>query len=134
RAGVDAATDALFTAWGAPQEIWEDGTVQGFADRMASPEMEVFLALDPADGYRASADPRLAVYGALDTQTAADLNAPRLEEASAPGQTRILVLDDQDHFFLRGEGLAPGEHAFGEMTLAPELPRAIVDWLVRFED
>ncbi|XBQ16738.1 MAG: alpha/beta fold hydrolase [Oceanicaulis sp.] len=128
-AGVEEATDALFRAWGAPQDIWEDGTVAGFAERMASPEMEVYLGLDPAAGYAASTDPRLAVYGDLDTQTAPDLNAPLLMDASAPGQTTLVVLEDQDHFFLRGEGLAPGEHAFGEMALAPELPAAILDWL-----
>ncbi|MGJ3232017.1 MAG: alpha/beta hydrolase [Oceanicaulis sp.] len=128
-AGVHAATDALFTAWEAPQEIWEDGTVAGFAERMASPEMEVFLGLDPLPGYRASADPRLAVYGDLDTQTAPALNAPLLMEASAPGQTTLVILEDQDHFFLRGEGLAPGEHAFGEMHLAPQLPAVIAEWL-----
>ncbi|MFP4519842.1 MAG: alpha/beta hydrolase [Oceanicaulis sp.] len=132
-AGVHAAADALFRAWEAPQEIWEDGTAAGFADRMASAEMEVFLSLDPLPGYRGSADPRLAVYGDLDTQTAPELNAPRLMEASAPGQTTLVILQDQDHFFLRGEGLAPGEHAFGEMRLAPELPQAIADWLARME-
>ncbi|MFW6412807.1 MAG: hypothetical protein ACOC0V_01605, partial [Oceanicaulis sp.] len=128
-AGVAEATDALFQAWGAPQEIWDDGTVAGFAQRMASAEMEVYLGLDPAPGYAASSDPRLAVYGDLDTQTAPDLNAPLLMQASAPGQTTLVVLGDQDHFFLRGEGLEPGEHAFGEMALASELPAVILDWL-----
>ncbi|MEQ8435779.1 MAG: alpha/beta fold hydrolase [Oceanicaulis sp.] len=128
-AGVNQATDALFTAWEAPQEVWEDGTVAGFAARMASPEMQVYLGLDPAPGYRASADPRLAVYGDLDDQTHPDLNAPLLMEASQPGQTTLVILEDQDHFFLRGEGLEPGEHAFGEMHLAPQLSAAIADWL-----
>ena len=126
---VQAATDRLFRAWEAPEEIWADGTVEAFAARMASPEMQVFLSLDPRPGYRASADPRLAVYGRLDDQTAPDLNIPLLAAASAPGQTAIVVLDDQDHFFLRGEGLAPGEHAFGQMALAPELPATILAWL-----
>lgn len=127
--GVAAATSALFTAWEAPPELWDDGTVDGFAARMASAEMEVFLGLDPLPGYRASTDPRLAVYGDLDTQTDPDLNAPLLMEASRPGQTTLVILPDQDHFFLRGDGLEPGEHAFGEMHLAPELPDAVARWL-----
>src|SRR5690606_29525112 len=79
---------------------------------------------DPAPALQAIAVPALAVYGGLDTLTSPAQNAGRLVELMARGRTRALalhILPDEDHFFLRGDGLPPGTHRAGKMALSPVL-------------
>jgi pimeloyl-ACP methyl ester carboxylesterase len=130
REAVHDAVRAMFELTGAPQEAYEDGTFDQYAGRMAGVEMRDFLAYDPAPVFAQVGVPTLAVWGDVDRQTSPALNAPIMEAARGadPAYTAV-ILPDQDHFFLRGEGLAPGEHRFGEMALAPELPRAILSWM-----
>ncbi|MFC4725986.1 alpha/beta hydrolase [Glycocaulis abyssi] len=127
---VYAAVRALFELLEAPDHVYEDGSFEQYASRMASIEMADFLDYDPAPAFGGLQVPTLAVWGAIDRQTSPALNAPILERVRGddPAYTAV-VLPDQDHFFLRGAGLEPGEHRFGEMSLAPELPDAIISWL-----
>jgi uncharacterized protein len=130
REDVFAAVRTLFETLEAPQSVYEDGSFDQYAERMAGREMQVFLSHDPVPAFSRVTRPVLAVWGDLDRQTRPGLNRPGLEAArhEAAGFTAV-VLEDQDHFFLRGEGLAPGEHRFGAMALVPELPAAILAWL-----
>lgn len=128
-AGVETATRALFTAWDVPEELYEDGTFESFAARMASPEMEVFLAHDPAAPLARSRDPRLVVYGAADYHTSPTVNIPLVETASAGAPTHIVVLDDENHFFLKAPGHGPDDFVAGEMVLSSALGEAMADWL-----
>jgi uncharacterized protein len=130
REPVDAAVRALFEMLEAPDHVYEDGSFDQYAGRMAGVEMRDFLAYDPGPAFAQVGVPTLAVWGDVDRQTSPALNAPILEAARGadPAYTAV-ILADQDHFFLRGEGLAPGEHEFGEMALAPELPQVILSWM-----
>jgi hypothetical protein len=48
----------------------------------------------------------------------------------APLPSPVLrVVEDHDHFFLRGDGLPPGTHRFRQMHVAPELLREMTAWL-----
>ena len=129
RAAVEAATDALFRTIGlADEEIAE--LTPDFVARMASPEMQVFLGHDPAPAFGRVSDPVLAVWGGVDPLTAPALNVPVfLDHRHSASRLTIVVLPDEEHFFLRGEGLAPGKHAFGKMSLSPRLVETIADWL-----
>lgn len=130
REPVYAAVRALFELLGAPDHVYEDGSFEQYASRMAGVGMRDFLAYDPAPAFGQITVPTLAVWGDIDRQTSPQLNAPILQAARAgDAHYSAVVLEDQDHFFLRGEGLAPGEHRFGAMELAPELPAEILGWL-----
>lgn len=129
RAAIADAADRLFAVTGlGPEEIAEVRPF--FIDRMASPEMQVFLSHDPGAALGRITDPLLALWGSADVLTAPAINVPVfLERTRANHQATVLVLPGEDHFFLRGEGLAPGEHRAGEMQLSPALASAIDRWL-----
>ncbi|MCC5997266.1 MAG: alpha/beta hydrolase [Oceanicaulis sp.] len=130
REDVFAAVRTLFETLEAPASVYEDGSFDQYAERMAGREMQVFLSHDPVPAFSQVERPVLAVWGELDRQTRPGLNRPGLEAARhEAAEFTAVILEDQDHFFLRGEGLAPGEHRFGAMALAPELPAAILAWL-----
>jgi len=130
REDVFAAVRTLFETLEAPQSVYEDGSFDQYAERMAGREMQVFLSHDPVPAFSRVAKPVLAVWGDIDRQTRPGLNRPGLEAArNEAAEFTAVILEDQDHFFLRGEGLGPGEHRFGAMALAPELPAAILTWL-----
>jgi len=129
REAIGQGADRLFAMVGlSAQEIAE---VRGdFVDRMASPEMQVFLAHDPAPAFAKVTDPVLAVWGTHDDLTEPSLNAPIfLARRSEPGALTLAVLPREDHFFLRGEGLAPGEHVEGKMELSSALVDLVAGWI-----
>lgn len=132
-AAVEAATRSLFSAWQVPDEIYHDGTFESFAARMASPEMEVFLAHDPASALALSADPRLVIFGGADYQTSPSVNLPLIEAASAEADAEFIVLEGENHFFLKAPGHGPGAFVEGEMVLSEPLGAAMADWLARRE-
>lgn len=126
---LELATDALFAVIGVPED--QRGEIrQGFVTRMGSPEMQVFLGHDPAPDYRAIKAPVLAVWGGIDTLTSPSLNAPAFLDTLRPdSDLTIKIVPWEDHFFLLGEGLEPGEHAFGKMSLSPRLADAVAVWV-----
>jgi uncharacterized protein len=128
QAGID-----LFTRVGIDlDEARTSGLLAGFVERLSSPWFRYFLRHDPAGDYRAVRVPVLALYGALDNLTAPALNGPALESAlNASGSADLVlrVVEDQDHFFLRGDGLPPGTHRFRQMHVAPDLLREMTAWL-----
>ncbi|WP_073975402.1 serine aminopeptidase domain-containing protein [Erythrobacter donghaensis] len=126
---IGQGADRLFAMVGlSAQEIAE---VRGdFVDRMASPEMQVFLAHDPAPVFARVTDPVLAVWGTHDDLTEPSLNAPIfLAKRHDAGALTLAVLPREDHFFLRGEGLAPGEHVAGKMELSSALVDLVAGWI-----
>jgi len=114
--------------------VMDSGMIAGFSERMTDRWMGDFLAHDPGVAQRQVKQPVLAVYGAIDRLTSPALNAGPLMSnlAEAPvTDIQLVVLPVQDHFFLRSEHLAPGEHKFGEMHIAPELTHLLANWLQR---
>ena len=129
RAAVEAAVRNLFKEAGSTEEEIAEN-LEGFTDRMASPEMQVFLAHDPMPVFAKVTDPVLAVWGGIDPLTAPEINVePYLLNRNPASRLTVQVLPNEEHFFLYGEGLAPGEHKFGQMKLSPRLPQVIADWL-----
>jgi uncharacterized protein len=130
---IEPLAVALFEALGMDMaEVREERLVENFVERLTSPWFRYFLAHDPTEDYRKVRIPTLAVYGSIDRLTSVALNAPPLQAAfEQAGNERLTleVLADQDHFFLRGDNLPPGEHRFREMHVAPELLSLLVRWL-----
>ena len=128
RSAIEAATDALFARIGLTAEELAEARPQ-FIDRMASPEMQVFLSHDPGPAFARVTDPVLAVWGGIDTLTAPAQNVPVfLDLRNSDSRLTSIVLPDEDHFFLRGEGLPPGQHRRGQMRLSDRLIRTIDFW------
>ena len=129
RAAVEAAVRNLFKEAGATEEEIAEN-LEGFTDRMASPEMQVFLAHDPMPVFAKVTDPVLAVWGGIDPATSPAINVqPYIVNRNPASRLTVSVLPEEEHFFLYGEGLEPGEHKFGQMKLSPHLPNAINQWL-----
>lgn len=129
REAIARHADRLFAMVGLnAQEVAE--VRPDFVNRMASPEMQVFLAHDPAPAFAKITDPVLAVWGTHDQLTEPSLNVPIfLSARSEAGALTLAVLPRADHFFLRGEGLAPNEHVAGRMELSGALIDLIAPWI-----
>lgn len=131
---VADSADALFEATGlSSDEIAE--IRPDFISRMASPEMQVFLGHDPASTFALVAEPILMVWGNRDTLTSPAQNVPVfISQQNENAEVTLMVLPDEDHFFLRGQGLPPGEHRMGAMALSPVITEVIADWIGRLAD
>jgi len=91
-----------------------------------------FFSLDPAPFLRRIQSPALAIYGAADTQTTPAQNVLPLYEAwqsGGPGDYRVVILGDEDHFFLRHDGRRLEKHRNGEMEVSPRLLGLMGHWL-----
>jgi pimeloyl-ACP methyl ester carboxylesterase len=132
--GVGRAADRLFALVGmSPEEIAD--VQPGFVSRMASPEMQVFLAHDPSLALARMTAPMLAIWGSHDDLVDPQAHIPvLLANRHADGALTVMVLPREDHFFLRADGLAPGQHEFGAMQLSPKLAAAIRFWLGEIVD
>lgn len=129
RAAIAQGADHLFLLVGlSTQEIAE--VREDFIDRMASPEMQIFLAHDPIVAFAKVTDPVLAVWGTHDQLTAPAINVPPfLAQRNDAGALTIAVLPREEHFFLRGKGLAPGEHENGRMELSGAIIDLLASWI-----
>ncbi len=128
RAAVVASAHMLAREVGIAEDKVET-ELKDFIDRMASAEMKVLLGHDPAPAFGEVEVPVLAVWGAIDPLTRPQLNAPALLAAHAgKGELTSVIIPGDEHFFLRGEGLKPGEHKRGAMKLSPDLVRVLADW------
>lgn len=126
---LESATDALFATIGVPEDQVE-AIRGGFLARMGSPEMQTLLGHDPAPAYGQITVPVLAVWGDADTLAAPALNAPALiENRNAGSALTVVVLPDEDHFFLVGEGLEPGKHEPGKMSVSTQLVEVVGSWI-----
>lgn len=129
-AAVEAASLRFARAINAPQEDIDNGELQPFIDRMASEEMQRFLSHDPAPAFAAVDTPVLAVWGGADIHTAPGLNLPPLAAARHPDAAlTAVVIPAEDHFFMEGDGLAPGEHVRGRMRLSERLAAVVGPWI-----
>lgn len=120
----------VFTAWGAPDHAYTDGSVEGFAGAMVRPSMAAFLRFDPAQYLASIATPSLFVYADGDLQTRPAFNLPALLGEVAPsGATTLLVIPGSDHFFLHLPGEAVNVHRFGEMQMSDPMLSAVTGWI-----
>jgi hypothetical protein len=144
RAALEAITDAAIAAnpdkvretvlafgriAGVPEQAVRDGALDGFIERMASVEMQVFLSYDPVPAFAGVRAPMLVVWGSIDKQTAPALNEPPLKAAChRDAKVSIIILPDEDHFFMRGQDLPPGKHEYGKMSVSPALFDTMGRW------
>jgi pimeloyl-ACP methyl ester carboxylesterase len=127
---LSAAADRLFIITGLTPEQVEE-IRPDFIRRMASAEMRVFLAHDPAKAFTLVQVPVLAIWGTHDRLTEPSSNAPIfLKNRNPASALTAIVLPNEDHFFLRGEGLPPGKHEAGKMHLSDRLVSEIVRFII----
>jgi uncharacterized protein len=85
------------------------------------------LEYDPRPALRRIRCPVLALYGALDVQVPAALNAPAMRQALP--HARVEVLPDVNHMFQRAKTGSPVEYTQIEETVSAEVQEIVVRWL-----
>jgi uncharacterized protein len=85
---------------------------------------------DPRPALRKVACPVLALYGDLDLQVPADLNAPAMEQALAGNpKHRVVTIPGVNHLFQNAVTGSPVEYARIEETVAASVLDIVADWL-----
>lgn len=132
--GFYAHGRAACLAWGdPPEEITEQFVEEAFGD-LRQPWYEYFFATNPRSSLENVRQPLLALSGSADQQIPMHLGVrPLVDALLAAGNSNftVTVLPDEDHFFMKGEGLAPNEHVSGKMEFSSEALSTISDWLTR---
>jgi pimeloyl-ACP methyl ester carboxylesterase len=103
------------------------GQLGGQLDVAASRWFRSVLDFDPRPVLQRVRCPVLAVYGSLDLQAPADLNAPALR-AALPA-ARVEVLPGLNHLLQRAETGSPVEYTRIDETVAPAVLEMVGDWL-----
>ena len=91
-----------------------------------------FLRYNPAPLLGELTQPVLALYGELDTQVPADVNAPAMREALSAAPTdrnRVRVLDGVNHLLQPATTGSTAEYSQIEVTVAESVLEAITSWL-----
>ncbi len=85
---------------------------------------------DPRPALRKVACPVLALYGGLDLQVPADLNAPAMEQALAGNpKHRVVTIPGVNHLFQNAGTGSPLEYARIQETVAASVLDTVADWL-----
>jgi hypothetical protein len=101
-------------------------SVQREAQRFCAPWFYEVLRIDPQSEYRSFDGPVLALFGGLDSQVSATLNAPAAEALS---NVEVEIIDEANHLFqIAGTG-AVVEYATIEETMTPEVSERVVSWI-----
>ncbi|MCB1023350.1 MAG: alpha/beta hydrolase, partial [Acidobacteria bacterium] len=107
------------------------GLLKGYLE---SPWYLHFFAFDPAADLSKIKSPIFAIYGGEDSNVPWRIQLPALVEAvSASGNQdlSVVVIPDEDHFFLEFEGKRLEKHNPGKMLIADEFYSAIDAELMR---
>ncbi len=123
---------AACLAWGdPPEEVTNEFVEEVFGD-LRQRWYEHFFGTNPANEIIKIKVPLLAIFGSADVQTPPQLNLNYLNQALIAGghnEFTIVVLPNEDHFFMKGEGLPPNEHVLGNMHLSELFLVTLRDWL-----
>jgi hypothetical protein len=106
------------------------GATQQFGrqiDVAASRWFRFILDYDPRPVLQRLGCPVLALYGGVDLQVPADLNAPEMRKALGRGDVRTLA--GLNHMFQHATTGSPLEYAQIEETVAPEALEEVIAWL-----
>lgn len=128
---------AACLAWGdPPQDVTNEFVTEAFGD-LRQPWYEYFFSSNPQVNLKKLNQPVLALFGSEDQQTPPKLNVEplsRLLVQAGNNSFSIVVLPNEDHFFLTGDGLAPNEHVHGKMEMSQKALVAIKYWLKQHLD
>ena len=119
-------------AWGdPPEEVTPEFVTEAFGD-LRQRWYEYFFSSDPAAAFGKLKVPTLAIFGTADVQVPVETNAPLLLGsllAAGNDDFEIVVLPEEDHFFMTGDGLAPNEHRSGKMRFSDAMLRRLEGWI-----
>lgn len=96
------------------------------------PWFRYFLETDPADFWKKVKCPVLALNGEKDTQIAADVNLPAIENALQSGGNRnvkTVKFPGLNHLFQPCKTGLPAEYGQIEETISPEVLETIASWI-----
>jgi pimeloyl-ACP methyl ester carboxylesterase len=135
RARFDAIAFDFLAAHGVPRNEVDPKLAQSLLEGyLEAPWYWYFVANDPRDDLTRINTPVLAVFGGADESVPWRTHLPALTAALAEAgnsDITLVVLPDQDHFFLEFEGHRMEKHNPGEMKIADELFEVIDDELLR---
>jgi pimeloyl-ACP methyl ester carboxylesterase len=120
-------------AWGdPPEEVTPEFVTDAFGD-LRQNWYRQFFASEPQAALRQLRQPVLAVFGGADQQVTLDQNLRTFVESLGQAGNQsftVSVLPDEDHFFLRAEGMAPNEHVHGQMKVSEAALQVVGDWIL----
>ncbi|MBZ5581331.1 MAG: alpha/beta fold hydrolase [Acidobacteriia bacterium] len=106
------------------------GQVGGQIPLASSRWFRFVLDFDPGPALARIQCPVLALYGGLDLQVPADLDAPAMEKALAANPNhKVLTLSRLNHMFQTAATGSPLEYSQIEETVAPLALKAVGDWM-----
>ncbi|SMD32601.1 hypothetical protein SAMN04488029_0950 [Reichenbachiella faecimaris] len=94
---------------------------------------QYFYNTNVTDFIRKIEKPYLVVFGENDIQTSVELNLIPINQALSEAGNKhykIVVLSDEDHFFLRSNNKRMEKHEFGKMKISDRLMTTIRNWLL----
>lgn len=97
-----------------------------------TPWYTYFFNNDNADNIRKIKKPYMAIFGGNDDQTSIEQNLLPMVRAFKDAKNenyRIVILSDEDHFFLRYKDERMIKHEFGKMEVSGRLISTIKEWL-----
>ena len=99
--------------------------------QMTSPWMTTFIRFDPATAWREVEVPVLAINGTLDTQVAADINLPAIEEAvrNGGGSIEVVRLEGLNHMLQPAITGGPDEYGAIKTTMDEEAMAIIANFI-----
>lgn len=100
--------------------------------QMTSPWMTNFIRFDPATAWREVEVPVLAINGTLDTQVAADINLPAIEEAvrNGGGSIEVVRLAGLNHMLQPAITGGPDEYGAIKTTMDEAAMAIIADFIL----
>lgn len=105
------------------------GSAAAFRQQMDSRWMQKFLDLDPAEYLPRVSCPILALQGAKDCQVIAEPNKKAITRLVGKN-VDYKVFENMNHLFQHCTTGSPEEYMLIEETIAPEVMKAIADWII----
>ncbi len=110
-----------------------EGAIAGYVAQLTSPWMRAFVRYEPQPTLRRVTCPVLAVNGRQDVQVLAEANLSAIRHALEAGgnrHVRTLELPGLNHLFQHCVTCTPDEYSRIRQTVAPEVLRTVIDWIV----
>jgi pimeloyl-ACP methyl ester carboxylesterase len=107
--------------------------VAGSLATYQTPWYQHFIHYDPAESWAQLTTPVLGIFGSVDVQVNAEVNAPVMQAAltqAGNSDFEIVTIPNMNHMLQQAETGSIAEYGTLEPVLHPDLMPAVIDWLL----